>query len=108
MLLLSIFDISSTSLISISKCLEEKVIFERQSSTLAGSLTTAAAMVVIPMMAFNGVRISWLILDKNSLFAMLACSAFVIASCRIWRDRTSSVRSENTVMSCGVFKSSTR
>ena len=35
---------------------------------LAGSLTEAAAIVVMPMMAFKGVRISWLMWDKNSLF----------------------------------------
>ena len=80
-LLLSIFDISSTSLISISRCLEEKVILERQSSALAGSSSEAAAIAVILMMAFKGVRISWLIRDRKSLFAMLARSAVSMASC---------------------------
>ena len=79
-LLLSILDMSSTSLISISRCLEEKVILDRQSSTRAGSSTEAAAMVVMPIMAFKGVRISWLIRDKNSLLAVLACSAASMAS----------------------------
>ncbi len=35
----------------------------------------AVAMAVMPTMAFMGVRISWDILDKNSLLARLACSA---------------------------------
>ncbi len=36
---------------------------------------TRLPMEVIPIMAFMGVRISWLIRDKNSPLARLACSA---------------------------------
>ena len=34
----------------------------------------------MPTMAFMGVRISWLMLDRNSCFARLACSASLRAS----------------------------
>ena len=35
---------------------------------------------VMPMMAFMGVRISWLMFARNSLFARVAASARVLAS----------------------------
>ena len=73
----SIFDISRTSLISPSKCLLESDIFFKQSFTRLGSSMFAMAIVVIPTIPFIGVRISWLILDRKSLFALFAR----IASC---------------------------
>ena len=74
----SIFDISSTSLISPRRCLLESVIFLRQSTTLGVSSIFARAIAVIPTTPFIGVRISWLMLDRNSLLALLARTA----SCR--------------------------
>ena len=41
-------------------------------------------MVVMPMTAFMGVRISWLIRERKSDFARLACSAAVRASLMIF------------------------
>ena len=37
---------------------------------------------VMPMTAFSGVRISWLILARNELFARLAASAASFACCK--------------------------
>ena len=68
----SIFDMSSTSLISPSRCLLDSVTFFKQSCTRMGSWIFAMAIAVMPTMPFIGVRISWLILDKNSLFAWFA------------------------------------
>ena len=62
----SILDISSTSLISSSKCAPESWIFFRQSAVFFSSPSVFSAMAVIPRMAFIGVLISWLILDKKS------------------------------------------
>ena len=44
-------------------------------------------MAVSPMMAFMGVRISWLILDRKVLLAWLATWAALRASCKssFWR-----------------------
>ena len=105
---LSILDMSSTSLMSISRCLEEKLIFCRQSSTREASPAEAAAMVVMPMMALRGVRISWLMRERKSLLAELARSAVSMASRNAWRERTSSVRSERTEMIWGASAPSTR
>ena len=41
-----------------------------------------SASSVMPMMPFIGVRISWLMLARNSLLARLACSAASFAFCR--------------------------
>ena len=71
----SILFISNTSFIRLSKCLLAWVIFARLSCTLSLSSMCAAAMAVIPMMAFIGVRISWDMEDKKSVFALFAASA---------------------------------
>ncbi len=68
----SILLMSSTSLISPSKCLLDEVIFFRHSETLPGSSRWEAAMAVMPTIAFIGVRISWLILERNVVFAAFA------------------------------------
>ena len=77
---LSILDISKTSLISPNRCLLDNVIFLRQFSTCFRSSMWAAAIAVMPTIAFIGVRISWLIFAKNSLLALFAsraaCRAF--------------------------------
>ena len=72
---LSIFDISSTSFISRSKCLLETLILLKQPLTFSGSNKLALAIAVIPIMAFIGVRISCDIDDRKLLLARLAtCS----------------------------------
>ena len=76
---LSIFDISNTSLISPSKCLLESMILRRQFFTWSLLSILAVAIAVMPTMAFIGVRISWLIFDKNSLLALFAFSASCLA-----------------------------
>ncbi len=84
---LSIFDMSSTSLIRPRRCLLESVIFFRQFCTCCLSSILAVAIAVIPTIAFMGVRISWLMLERNSLFALVALTASSLAfsSSSIWR-----------------------
>ena len=65
----SIFDISRTSLISSRRWAPERLILERQSFTFSVFCRLLSAITVIPRMAFMGVRISWLIRDRNSDFA---------------------------------------
>ena len=77
---LSILLMSSTSLIKPSKCLDEAEILPRQSLIFKGSSRCIPAIVVMPMMAFIGVRISWDILNKNRDFAAFALWAEVSAS----------------------------
>ena len=59
----------------------------RQSAAAAGSSSCWNARVAMPRMAFMGVRISWLIRERNSLLAALACSAWARAVRRMafWR-----------------------
>ena len=66
---------SRTSLISASKWLLDSVIFARQSSTFSGCPSFMRASSVMPMMAFIGVRISWLMRERKSLLALLAATA---------------------------------
>lgn len=77
---LSILDISKTSFISPNRCLLDNVIFLRQFCTCFWSSMWAVAIAVMPTIAFMGVRISWLIFAKNSLFALLDSTAFWRAS----------------------------
>ena len=72
---LSILDMSSTSLISPSRCRPDREIFRRQFCTCCMSFRLAVAMAVMPTMAFMGVRMSWDMLERNSLLARLACTA---------------------------------
>ena len=72
---LSIRLISRISLINDNRNREEMPILEIQSSTCSSSPMDWAAMVLMPMMAFMGVLISWLIRERKSLLAALACSA---------------------------------
>ena len=88
----SIFDMSRTSLIRLKRCFPERLIFFRHSSTLSRSSMCAAAIAVIPMMAFMGVRISWLMLERNRLFALLAALALSRALLRASRCCSSSWR----------------
>ena len=82
---LSIFDISSTSLINSNKCFEEIPILYRQSFTFSRSSMWISASFVIPTIAFIGVRISWDMLDRNTLFDALACSAAATAAFKFSR-----------------------
>ena len=72
---LSIRAISSTSLISPNRCRLDFVILLRHSMTLSWLSIFAPAIAVRPTMAFIGVRISWDILERNSVFARFAFSA---------------------------------
>ena len=89
---------SSTSLMSPSKCRLEVVIFVRQSFTRSGSSRYIEAMAVSPMMEFMGVRMSWLMELRKSVFARLARSASRKASSRALRFAIS--RSFTSVTSC--------
>ena len=82
----SIFERSSTSLIRTNNCLPEFFAFFRYSPLLCG---LSKANSIMPKRPFIGVRNSWLILARNSdfaLFASTACcsasSAFCMASLR--------------------------
>ena len=77
---LSIRLISRISLISDSRKREEMPILEMQSATCSSSPMCWAAMVLIPMIAFMGVRISWLMRERKSDLAALACSAATSAA----------------------------
>ena len=78
---LSIRDISRISLIKDKRYCVEVSIFARHSDTFFSSPTTLCAILVIPTIAFIGVRISWDIRDKNSVFALLAISALAFVMC---------------------------
>ena len=67
--------ISKTSLIRLSRCCPDTLIFCRYSLTSSGLFRWVVASAVKPRMAFIGVRISCDILFKNTVFALLACSA---------------------------------
>ena len=57
----------------------------RCSASFSGSCSSFFIRVVMPMMAFMGVRISWLMLERKSVLALLArsadCNASAAASC---------------------------
>ena len=69
-------------------------IFSRQSSVFTGSFTTLLAMVVMPLMAFMGVRISWDMRERKSVLARLTASAldFIIKEGMIFTSSFSSLR----------------
>ena len=71
----SILLISSTSFNSPKRWALDISIFFRQSDTFSISPKFIRAMVVIPIMAFIGVLISWLILERKSDLAAFACLA---------------------------------
>ena len=77
---LSTFEISRMSLISVSRWLLARLILRRLSRTAAVSSTFLAAIVVNPMIAFIGVRISCDIVERKSVFAWLARSAATAAA----------------------------
>jgi len=73
-LFVSIFDISRMSLMTPCKWMEASSIFFRQYS-LRSIFSDFLAMAVMPIIAFSGVRISWLMSRRNSDFAAFAISA---------------------------------
>ena len=75
---LSIFEISNTSFISVNRLLLASDIFLRLLSTTSGSLTFFSVIVVNPIMAFIGVLMSWDMVDRKLVFALLASSAFLV------------------------------
>ena len=84
----SIFEKSRMSLITVSR--ESPDIFTvSRYSRCSGVSSVSSARSVIPITPFSGVRISWLMLAKNSLFARLAASAasraVFISSCTFFR-----------------------
>ena len=87
----SILFISRISLIRLNRCLDEMDIFCRQSATLSRSPIWAIARAVMPITAFMGVRISWLMVERKSLFARFASSARARASSSAFSDFLSAV-----------------
>jgi hypothetical protein len=73
-------------------------------SRCSGVRSVASTSSVMPMMPFMGVRISWLMLARNSLFARLAASAASRACSSSMRPASRSATSltiilDNTAMS---------
>ena len=89
---LSILLISSTSLITETRYSLDIFAFFRQSVTRPGSSGEPRASSCIPMMAFNGVRISWDILSRKSFFAL----AFACSRLTAWFRLIISTRAEST------------
>ena len=75
----SILEMSRTSLTMASNDSPEARTSSRHSRCSAVS-SVCSATCVRPMIAFIGVRISWLMLARNSDFARLACSAACLAT----------------------------
>ena len=78
---LSILLISKISLIRLSKWLLEESTFCKQSRTCSRLSIWLTAIVVNPIIAFIGVRISCDILERKVVFALFACCACIKASC---------------------------
>ena len=78
-MLLSALDISRMSFTSPSRNFEEVSIFARQSA-VSGGLSLPWARRVMPIMPLSGVRMSWLMRDRNSDFAAFAAFACSMAS----------------------------
>ena len=89
---LSIFEMSSTSLMRSSRWRPEAMILPAQSRTLAGLSASFSMMVVKPSTAFMGVRMSWDMLARKADFDSLATSAArsAWASCSACSARSSS------------------
>ena len=68
------------SLITVSSESAEVFTMLRYSRCSSVSVVSSASSVM-PMMPFMGVRISWLMLARNSLLARLAASAASLACC---------------------------
>ena len=88
----SIFEKSRMSLMMVSKASPEDRIVSTNPDCSASS-GVSASRLVIPITPFMGVRISWLMLARNSLFAFVAASAASFASISAASARFSSVTS---------------
>ena len=75
----SILDISKTSSTNAARCLDAVSIFSKQSNTGWLSAARSFAISLIPTIALIGVRISCDIRDRNSLLALCAYSAALLA-----------------------------
>ena len=76
----SIFEKSRMSLITVRRCSADDVAISRY-SRCSGFSSESSTSAVMPRTPFIGVRISWLMLARNSLFARLAASATSFAFC---------------------------
>ena len=85
----SILLMSSTSLMSPSRCWLEAVIFRVYSRTFSGFSASRASRAAKPTMAFMGVRMSWLMLLRKALLARLASSAIWNACSAVSLERAS-------------------
>ena len=85
---LSTLEISRISLISVRRWLLARPIFLRLSLTASRSPRFFSAIVVKPMIAFIGVRISWDMVERKSVFALLADSAFLAITRSILLDES--------------------
>ncbi len=72
--------ISSTSLTRLKRCFPDLLIFSRHSCIFAWSSVLSLAITVIPIIAFNGVRISWDMFIKNCPLTLFASSALSSAA----------------------------
>ena len=77
---LSTLEMSSMSFIRVSRWLLARLTLRRHSPTASASPRFFSAIVVSPIMAFIGVRMSWLIVERKSVFALFATSAASFAS----------------------------
>ena len=71
---------SSMSLMSPSRCFALPSIFCRYSRVVSDRVSSLIARLPSPMIAFIGVRISWLMFDRKAVLALLAPSAEIRAS----------------------------
>ena len=78
----SIFDICRILLIRTSKCSPLRLIIPKYCCWSALRAAERASSWLKPRIALRGVRNSWLIFDRNSLFALFALSASSLACCR--------------------------
>ena len=76
----SIFEKSRMSLMSAAACSAETVTIPQVLALLGGRARCSSSSSVMPSTPFIGVRISWLMLARNSLFARLAASAASFAT----------------------------
>ena len=78
----SIFDICRILLIKSSKCSPLRPIIPKYWCWSASRTAARVSSWQKPRIALRGVRNSWLIFERNSLFALLALSASSLAFCR--------------------------
>ena len=104
----SIFEMSSTSLISPSRWSDASPIFFSVSATFSRSSGLLRASCSVPRITFIGVRISWLMRERNSDFAAFAASATSIASFMDNWISLSAVTSRMTTSSCGLSSNVSR